>query len=210
MLPNSFVAFFAASAGAGAALVGLLFVAISVDPERIVAPDAPIERQAMAASTFTALLNAFFISLVALIPDAALAGITIVMSSISLLNSLYLAWSLFRHWRGWRALIRGAFLIVVGLAIYAYELYAGIVLARANSSGPSFVSTLSTLAFLVVAVYGIGLTRAWQLLGARRYGLGGWFSVLREVAEDEPSAVTGVGSRATPSVSPACNDDERQ
>ncbi len=208
MLPNSFVAFFAASAGAGAALVGLLFVAISIDPERIVAPDAPIERQAMAASTFTALVNAFFISLVALIPDAALAGITIVMSSISLLNSLYLAWNLFQHWRGWQALVRSAFLIVVGLAIYGYELYVGILLARANPSAPSFVSTLSTLSFMVVAVYGIGLTRAWQLLGARRFGLSGWFSVLREVDEEDAADVRRVGPRATPSESPARNTDE--
>ncbi|HUY77561.1 MAG TPA: hypothetical protein VMV29_12380 [Ktedonobacterales bacterium] len=36
MVPTSFLGFFAASAGASAALIGLLFVAISITPERII------------------------------------------------------------------------------------------------------------------------------------------------------------------------------
>ena len=44
------------------------FVAVSIAPEQIVSATAPVERRAMAASAFTALLNAFFISLGALVP----------------------------------------------------------------------------------------------------------------------------------------------
>ena len=68
MVPETFNNFFLASAGIGATLVGLIFVAVSIAPEHNVQANAPIERQAMAASSFTALLNAFFISFGALIP----------------------------------------------------------------------------------------------------------------------------------------------
>jgi hypothetical protein len=60
MVPAEFNNFFVASASAGAALVGLLFVAVSIAPEHIVMANAPIERRAMSSSSFTALLNAFF------------------------------------------------------------------------------------------------------------------------------------------------------
>ena len=61
MIPAEFTNFFIASAGAGAALVGLLFVAVSLAPEQIVTRGAPVERRAVAGSAFTALINAFFI-----------------------------------------------------------------------------------------------------------------------------------------------------
>ena len=68
------------SAGAAAALIGLLFVAISIAPEHTILEDAPIERQGVASSTFTALVNAFFISVAALIPGANLGYTTLIMS----------------------------------------------------------------------------------------------------------------------------------
>jgi hypothetical protein len=61
VVPPEFLNFFTASTGAGAALVGLLFVAVSLAPEQIVTLQAPVERQAVAGSAFTALINAFFI-----------------------------------------------------------------------------------------------------------------------------------------------------
>src|SRR5262249_59061145 len=62
MVPSDFNAYFSASATAAAALVGLLFVAISLAPESTVARSAPLRRRAIAVSAFTGLLNAFFIS----------------------------------------------------------------------------------------------------------------------------------------------------
>lgn len=43
------------------------------------------------------------------------------------------------------------------------------------------------LTWLLLAVYGIGLTRAWQLLGARRFGLMGWLSPLHELNQAKPT-----------------------
>jgi hypothetical protein len=72
MVPDAFHDYFIASAGAAAALVGLLFVAVSIAPERTVTRSAPVERRTVALSAYTALLNAFFLSLVALLPQTNL------------------------------------------------------------------------------------------------------------------------------------------
>src|SRR5258708_6825442 len=63
MSPGAFTNFFLASAGAGAALVGLLFVAVSVAPEQPFAPGSAPERRGVATAAFIALANAFFVSL---------------------------------------------------------------------------------------------------------------------------------------------------
>src|SRR5258708_30910961 len=54
MVPEAFHDYFIASTGAGAALVGLLFVAVSIAPERTVMRSAPAERRAVALSAYTA------------------------------------------------------------------------------------------------------------------------------------------------------------
>ncbi len=80
MVSPGLVSFFSASVGAGAALIGLIFVAVSIAPEKTVMVGAPLERQAVAASAYTALLNAFFISLFALIPGTSMGWVALVMS----------------------------------------------------------------------------------------------------------------------------------
>ncbi len=103
MIPPAFNTFFATIAGAGAALVGLLFVAISIAPEQTVRPEAPLERQAMASSCFIALSNPFLIALIALIPsiDAGAVGLTTLgLSVMGLFNSFILGWFLLRQPNG--------------------------------------------------------------------------------------------------------------
>lgn len=182
MVPPQFVNFFLASSGAGAALVGLLFVAVSIAPEQIVMANAPVDRQAMASSSFTALLNAFFISLGALIPTN-LGGITLVLSLTGLIHSIYLAWSLLKARQRWQNMLRRFFLIVVSLIVYGYELYCAILILNE----PQNVGGFFVLTWLLLAVYGIGLTRAWQLLGAHRFGLMGWLSPLHELNQAKPT-----------------------
>ena len=94
MVPSSYVSFFAGSAQAAAALVGLLFVAVSIAPERIITREAPPERQVVAESAFTALVNAFFISMGGLVPAVRLGGVVTGMSIASLLGTAALAWKL--------------------------------------------------------------------------------------------------------------------
>ncbi|TMF37881.1 MAG: hypothetical protein E6I30_03370 [Chloroflexi bacterium] len=71
MVPAEFESFFVTSATVSSALIGLLFVSISINPQRIFGPNAESARQAQALSAFSALANIFFISLAALIPGIA-------------------------------------------------------------------------------------------------------------------------------------------
>ena len=192
MVPPQFVNFFIASTGAGAALVGLLFVAVSIAPEHIVQATAPVERQAMAASSFTALLNAFFVSFAALLPENV-GYITLVMSLTGLTNSFYLTRNLLKDRPGWQSVVRRIYLILVSYIVYGFEVYYAILLIKEPGNSGNFYG----LTALLIAVYGIALLRAWQLLGARRYGLLGWLSPLHESNEKKPVSTSGQSTESS-------------
>ncbi|HEX6479139.1 MAG TPA: hypothetical protein VF043_09865 [Ktedonobacteraceae bacterium] len=181
MVPPAFANFFIASTSAGAALVGLLFVAISIAPEHTVMVGAPIARQAVATNAFTSLLNAFFISLGALIPASTNLGwVTLVMSLTGMSVSLTLGWNLLRHRQRWQGVLRNMVLLVGSLIVYGFEFYYAIDLLKA----PQDTAGVLALTELLIVVYAIGLIRAWELLGARRFGLLSWLSPLRTVNEE--------------------------
>ncbi|MDQ2716650.1 MAG: hypothetical protein M3Z08_17225 [Chloroflexota bacterium] len=167
MVPPVFETYFATIVGASAALVGLLFVAISIAPERTVRPEAPLEQQAMATSCFIALCNPFFIALMALIPslDLKVVGMTtLAVSTMGLMNTCILGWFLLRHLSGWRNAVRRSAFVLISLALYGGEFYIGMQL---NSHAAS--ATFSWLALMLVGLNALGLSRAWDLLGAHRY-----------------------------------------
>lgn len=181
MIPPEFANFFIASTSAGAALVGLLFVAVSIAPEQTVTRRAPMERQAVAGSAFTALINAFFLSLVALIPNFNFGAVIVPLSCLCLATSLIQAWQLLRQPRGWQSLLRRAFLVLLSLALYGLELSNALQLLNA----PSQVGIVYALVACLLGVFALGLIRAWELLGVHRYGLFGWLSPLRDLNDAE-------------------------
>ena len=187
MVPPAFANFFIASASAGAALVGLLFVAVSLAPEQIVTRQAPQERQAVAGSAFTALINAFFLSLAALIPNINFGLVIVPISGFCLVTSLIQAWPLLRRRKGWLSLLRRAFLVVLSIGLYGLELLNGYQLLTA----PSQVGIVYGLVSCLIGAFALGLVRAWELLGAQRYGLLGWLSPLRDLTDSEPFARAG-------------------
>ena len=193
MVPPEFANFFIASTSAGAALVGLLFVAVSIAPEQMVTRRAPVERQAVAGSAFTALINAFFISLVALIPHLNIGSVIVPFICLCLVTTLIQAWQLMRLRKGWRSFLRRAFLVVLSLVLYGLELLNALHL----SFNPSQVGDLYGLILLLVGVFALGLIRAWELLGVHRYGLLGWLSPLRDVNDTESFSRAGNSHVAT-------------
>ncbi len=190
MAPSDFTNYFMASTGAGAALVGLLFVAISVAPERFFGHNALPERQVIAASAFSALVNAFFVSLTALIPGMNVGGVATVMGAFALIHTAQQMRKLWDRHIGALHLVRRMSVPVSSVVIYGGELANGIsLLQHGVSVGPLF-----TLSILLLVIYGVGLARAWQLLGAPRSGVLSWiFDPLRSVHENEERASAQAG-----------------
>ncbi len=187
---HDFDNFFLALAGAAAALIGLLFVAVSVAPESIVQARAPVERRALATSAYTALLNAFIIALGALIPQPqqTLGGFVLFMASLGVIDTLYLGRQLLWHPHNWQNAVRRSFLFFSSLGLYGLELNDGVTLIRI----PNQPAVFYPLAYVLIGICVTGMARAWQLLGARRTGVGGWLSILRDT-EDSASEVGRAG-----------------
>ena len=165
MVPAEYQPFFMASTGASAALIGLLFVSVSVAPERVFGEKSDAVRQAQALSAFSALANIFFISLLSLIPDVPFGPLVTIVALPAMVQTLGVL-GLARQWRSAGIVFRGMFLFVASAAIYGYELALGIELWR----HPSDKGTLISVLFVLMGAYAIGLGRAWEIMGAPRSG----------------------------------------
>jgi hypothetical protein len=153
--------FFAACASVAGALIGLLFVAISVAPERILGPEASDVHGVRAAATLTAFTNALIVVLFGLIPGFNAGDAAVVIAIIGL---LFIGGALLRLLPGWRAgqvrLLDLTFLAGL-LAVFVVQLIAGIGLDR----HPADRGDLQTLCVLVIVCFLIGIERAWGLVG---------------------------------------------
>jgi hypothetical protein len=141
-----------------------------------------MERQAVTGSAFTALMNAFFISLFALVPHFNPGTAIVPFSVLCLVTSLLQARHLLHRHRGWQSVLRGAFLVFLSLVLYGLELLNGFQLLAA----PANAGIALGLIWCLIGAFAIGLVRAWELLGAQRYGLLGWLSPLQDL-NDTPS-----------------------
>jgi hypothetical protein len=194
MSSGAFANFFLASAGAGAALVGLLFVAVSVAPEQPFAPGSSPERRAVATAAFTALANAFFVSLGALIPTAGLGWFALAVGGSSIVSTLQLGAVLVRRPHVGRvSRVRSLTLVAASLIVFGWQVYTGDLLIHNEAD----IGAITTLAYLMLASHGIGLGRAWELLGAPRRGLLAWMSPLYELNRTPPADRTN-GKPAAP------------
>jgi hypothetical protein len=145
--------FFIASAGAAAALTGLLFVAISITTDKTFGEKADLVRRLAAERTFTAFTNVFFISMAALLPHQAIGGIT----AIAALSLLQVARIAVLAWRRGQVSWRQVGLISIG--IYAFELQQAIQVLQSHEMRESIV-------WIAFGLYAYALGSSWNLLGA--------------------------------------------
>jgi hypothetical protein len=160
--------FFTASASVAGALIGLLFVAISVASDRLRAGTDGQVHRIRAVAALTAFTNSLSVSLFSLIPGHKLGPTAISVAAVGLTFVLASLLSLIRLRRQVRwATVRDA-LFLVGLAFtFVIQLLDGIdVTAHPGNTGD-----VDTIAILVVICFLLGIGRSWELIGGPSIGI---------------------------------------
>lgn len=164
MVPASYHDFFASCATVAGALIGLLFVAISISPQKLTGDQSSTDHQAKAGAAFSALANTLVFALIALLPGASLGATVTALAAAGLATTASMIIVLAReHKRDLRPMI----LPFVLLALYGLQLGNGLRLTNA----PDNISHLSSQGGLAIAFFLFAITRAWQLVGAWDMGL---------------------------------------
>ncbi len=159
--------FFAAAAAVVGALIGLLFVAISVSQGRLSEQGGSQSHRIRASAALTVFTNALTVSMFALIPGLHLgwpALIAAVLGEIFVFASLLSLWRLRESQPGQYR--ESLFLIGISI-VFGFQAVAGIELTR----HPESVGDVRTLAILVVACALGGISRSWELIGGPSIGL---------------------------------------
>lgn len=165
MVPVSFHDFFSGCATIAGALIGLLFVAISVSPEKLTGATARTDHQVRAGAAFSALVNTMVIALVALLPGASLGEAGLILAAAGLATTVGLVIVLYReHGKVKRG---DATMFLIMFVLYGLQLANAIKLEAA----PHDVGRISDQGVLAIAFFLFGIARAWQLVGAREFSL---------------------------------------
>jgi hypothetical protein len=162
--------FFIASAGASAAILGLLVVAVSVVNADDENPTTRELRIVLAGSAFVALVDIFFVSIVALTGGSVVLGLSsLAMAAVGLLATRRLiprARRAGNFARGFRDRRLNIVFASISVAAYSVQLVLAVaLLANTQSAGLQ-----RALVLVIVALYGSAIGRAWVVTGISRRG----------------------------------------
>jgi hypothetical protein len=198
MAPADFTEFFLASAGTGGAFVGLLFVAISIAPQRTFEDDSGMSapRQHLAEGTFLTLINGFVVSSTALVPTVNVGWFALALGLWGAVAAARLGAVIARfhqhdsaHRAPWRHLLRVAGVTYLAVGVYLFEALLGLRLLLE----PADEAAYGRLAVTIIGLYALGIARAWTLLGNPRHGWSGLLNPLQDVLEVRvPDSAEGV------------------
>jgi hypothetical protein len=180
-----FESFFSASAGASAAILGLLVVAVSVVNADDANPTTRELRTVLAGSAFVALVDIFIVSIVALTGGSAVFGLSsLAMAVVGLLATTRLiprAQRAGNFSRDSRSRTLNFAFALMSVATYSAQLgFALALLADTRSA-----ALQRALVLVVVALYGSALGRAWVVTGISRRAPSG---PVEAGADAEPAA----------------------
>lgn len=186
MAVDRFHDLFVASAGVAGALIGLLFVAISVARERLETEDGSQIHRVGAAAALTSFTNALTVSLFGLVPGNALGDTAFV---VGILGLVFVAAALLSLWRvraqeSSASSIRDLTFLVSLAVVFVIQIIAGL----ATAAHPELIGHTRTLAILVIVCFLIGITRSWVLIGGPSIGLRGEIAhLVRDAGSDRDS-----------------------
>ena len=184
MVPESIRDFFVTSGSAAGALIGLLFVAISVASERLARAKAGAQLHRIRASAaLTAFTNALTVSLFALIPGQKIGPTAAAVAAAGLVFVIAALLSLVRlHQMRWGTLHDALFLTGLAGAFVVQLIEAVDVITQPGDSGAE-----NTIAVLVVVCFLIGIARSWELIGGPSFGIRHEVTELIRRHEGEPA-----------------------
>lgn len=188
MVPEQIHDFFLASGGVAGALIGLLFVAISVSADRLARQGHAAQlHRVRASAALTAFLNALVVSLFALIPGHKI-GLTAV--AVGILGLGFVAAAQLSLWREehirW-ATVRDAVFLIGLVVVFVLQVITGVqIVIQPDDSG-----NVNQIAALVIICFLIGIARAWELIGGPSIGLTREVTAL--VSEHHHEAAPGDG-----------------
>jgi hypothetical protein len=172
--------FFIASAGASAALLGLLVVAVSVVNADDANPKTRELRTVLAGSAFVALVDIFLVSIVALTGGPVVFGIaSLALAVVGLLATKELIPRAQRAGNfapGFRA--RRLNIAFASFSVISYTAQLGLAIALVADSHSAPLQ--SALVLIIAALYCSALGRAWVVTG-----------ITRRVYETAPTELTG-------------------
>jgi hypothetical protein len=162
--------FFIASAGASAAILGLLVVAVSVVNADDANPATRELRTVLAGSAFVALVDIFIVSIVALTGGSVVFGLSsLAMAILGLLATRRLiprAQRAGNFARDSRSRTLNIAFASISVAAYLAQLGLAVALLASTHSG----ALQRALVLVVVALYCSALGRAWVVTGISRRG----------------------------------------
>jgi Na+/proline symporter len=165
---DEFHDFLVVSGGVAGALIGLLFVAISVAPDRLLGKDASQSHRVRASTALTAFTNALSISLFMLIPDVGEGWTATIVASFGLFFVAGSLVSLLRVRKAHPGELRDAGFLVGVAVVFALQLWFGLRLVADDDTN---VGAMRGVCVLVVVCFLVGIARAWELVGGPSIGL---------------------------------------
>ena len=162
--------FFAASAGASAAILGLLVVAVSVVNADDGNPTTRELRTVLAGSAFVVLVDIFFVSIVALTGGSVALGLSSLAMAIFGLRAtrrlIPRAQRAGNFSPGFRQ--RRLNLAFASISVGGYSAQLGLAIALLASTQSAALQR--ALVLVIVVFYGSALGRAWEVTGITRRG----------------------------------------